>query len=211
MLVAGEGGAGGRRAEKAFDWSANKFRASVAKHTDLGFVKTTVGAVLSLAAEGGSEDGNLASALSDAVGGAGRAGLVILKAGEDAEWFAGGKWRAKSVHAWLRQRQFKLVEEITPANFPEFRRRGTPMLYLLLAAGDGDGHGEILSGARELARECEGKIAFVHTFVGNHSAAAADLVQHLRCDFDGGSSFAVLETFGKSTVTAWRRGQEGPS
>lgn len=196
VLVAGEGGAGGgRRAEKAFDWSANKFRASVAKHTDLGFVKTTVGAVLSLAAEGGSEDGNLASALSDAVGGAGRAGLVILKAGEDAEWFAGGKWRAKSVHAWLRQRQFKLVEEITPANFPEFRRRGTPMLYLLLAAGDGDGHGEILSGARELARECEGKIAFVHTFVGNHSAAAADLVQHLRCDFDGGSSFAVLEDF----------------
>ncbi|QDZ24310.1 protein disulfide isomerase [Chloropicon primus] len=104
-------------------------------------------------------------------------------------------WKAKAVFHWLRKAQFKVLEQVTPNNFPEFRRKGNPMLYILLAGNDTSHHEEILDVVRPVAKANAKRLTFVYTHVSSNNTAAMDLLSHLRCDFDGETTFAVLEDF----------------
>lgn len=126
--------------------------------------------------------------------------VLVLKKGEEPWRYRTVKWKVKALFNWVRRAQFNLVEQITPANFPEFRRRGIPMLYILLAGGnsledssEADAQNRmLLESVKQIAKETQRKVSFVYTFV--NGTDAADLLGHLRCEFTG-ASFAVLEDF----------------
>ena len=220
VFVRPEGGTKrARAAERAFDAAAKKFRAMVVRQTNLVFLKTSEKTLLaalerSKTTEAGENLSSLAPFFQDkeedgeeeesGSGGDGddgkragadfNGGLFVVKKGEEPwRYTMSTKWKAKSVFNWIRRAQFKLVEQVTPSNFPEFRRRGNPMLYILLAGNDTDAHEEILEFVRPLAKSAQNKVTFVYTLVAG--AEVGDLLGHLRCDFDGETSFAVLEDF----------------
>mmetsp|Transcript_39637 Transcript_39637/g.94097 ORF Transcript_39637/g.94097 Transcript_39637/m.94097 type:complete len:593 (-) Transcript_39637:1160-2938(-) len=115
-------------------------------------------------------------------------GVVLVKEFEEPQKYT-GPMKKDALTGWVYARHFNALEQITPNNFNEFRRRKIPVLYILLD-DEVSAHEGILDWIRPLAKEYYGRISFVYTRV----SGSGDLMDHLRCEYQG-VTFAVMEDF----------------
>eukprot|EP00899_Mesostigma_viride_P016649 jgi/Mesvir1/24986/Mv16947-RA.2 len=113
-------------------------------------------------------------------------GVAMVKKGEPLQVYR-GKASWKKLQGWVYQAQFNILEEITRWNFGDFRRRGVPILYVLLGNTTED-HEGLLASIKPVAQHFYGRISFVYTNIN----VSGDLTEHLRCE-NTGVSYAVIE------------------
>mmetsp|Transcript_16163 Transcript_16163/g.41293 ORF Transcript_16163/g.41293 Transcript_16163/m.41293 type:complete len:778 (+) Transcript_16163:219-2552(+) len=115
-------------------------------------------------------------------------GLVMVKEGQQPIKYAGPVKKDPMI-SWVYTKHFNALEEITRSNFNEFRRRNLPVMYILLD-DDQEAQAQTLRDVMPLAQEFENRVSFVYTRVSD----AGDLMDHLRCEYEG-ATFAVMEDF----------------